>query len=136
MSTHSFYTRQMLSKYGRQLVSARRMARYEQLVGRPAADGDSVHLRRKQMVERVSRELIENLLFSGSENPVVLDVKNALESRVGSLLAFHYPPAVLDIQIFKISTEGLKTEVTGAEKRDILDMLWEITLHIVDETMM
>ena len=136
MSTHSFYTRQMLSKYGRQLVSARRMARYEQLVGRPSPDGDSALSRRKYMVERVSRELIENLLFAGSENPVVTEVKRALESRIGATLQFHYPPAVLDIQIFKISAQGLKTEVLGAEKRSILDTLWEITLEVVDGTMM
>ena len=136
MSTHSFYTRQMLSKYGRQLVSARRMARYEQLVGRPSPDGDSALSRRKYMVERVSRELIENLLFAGSENPVVNEVKKALEKRIGATLLFHYPPAVLDIQIFKISAQGLKTEVLGAEKRSILDALWEITLEVVDGTMM
>lgn len=136
MSEHSFYTRQMLSRYGRQLVSARRLARYEFLLGKEAPPEATLAVRRKIMVERVAREIIDNLIFSGSDNPVVEDVKDALEEKTGMKLEFQYPPADLNYKIFEIRDDGSKHELSDTERHKTMEMLWEVTLDTVNATML
>lgn len=136
MNTQSFYTRQMLLQYGKQLVAARRLARYNQLMGqKPPADTETANARRRAMIERITREIVENLVFSGSVNPVVLEVKDKLSRDLGEDFIFRYPPGELDFQIFRNTDEG-EVEVSLDEKKKIMRRLWEITLLVVDETML
>lgn len=136
MTTHTFYTRQMLLQYGRQLVTARRLARYDQLLGRgPRGDTASNAAKRQDMVERVAREIMENLIFSGSDNPTVQDVKERLTRELGEELIFRYPPADQDFKIFRIK-DGEERELSEAEKQRAMARLWEVTLRAVDETML
>ena len=136
MTTHTFYTRQMLLQYGRQLVTARRLARYEQLLGRgPRGDTASNAAKRQDMVERVAREIMENLIFSGSDNPTVQDVKERLTRELGEELIFRYPPADQEFKIFRIK-DGEERELSEAEKQRAMARLWQVTLHAVDETML
>ena len=136
MTTHTFYTRQMLLQYGRQLVTARRLARYEQLLGRgPRGDTASNAAKRQDMVERVAREIMENLIFSGSDNPTVQYVKERLTRELGEELIFRYPPADQEFKIFRIK-DGEERELSEAEKQRAMARLWQVTLHAVDETML
>ena len=136
MTTHTFYTRQMLLQYGRQLVTARRLARYDQLLGRgPRGDTSANAAKRQDMVERVAREIMENLIFSGSDNPTVQDVKERLTRELGEELIFRYPPADQDFKIFRIK-DGEERELSEAEKQRAMARLWEVTLRAVDETML
>ena len=136
MTTNTFYTRQMLLQYGRQLVTARRLARYEQLLGRgPRGDLASNAAKRQDIVERVAREIMENLIFSGSDNPTVQDVKERLTRELGEELIFRYPPADQDFKIFRIK-DGEERELSEAEKQRAMARLWEVTLRAVDETML
>ena len=137
MTTQTFYTRQMLLQYGRQLVAARRLARYDQLLGRGQHrdDSESAAVKRRAMIERISREVMENLIFSGSDNPIVKEVKERLTKAIGEELVFRYPPADQDFKIFR-QVEGEEKEVAGAEKQRIMGQLWDVTLRTVDETML
>ena len=136
MTIQTFYTRQMLMQYGRQLVAARRLARYEQALGRgPQSDHQSVAAKRRAMVERVAHEIMENLIFSGSDNPIVLEVKERLARELGEELVFRYPPADRDFKIFRVSSQG-ESEVTGTEKQKVMGRLWDVTLRTVDVTML
>ena len=134
MTTTSFYTRQMLTTYGRQLVNARRLARYEQLMGRQLPPEDSVAYRRKLMIERISREIVDNLIFSGSDNPIVTEVRKALEAEMGTKLEFFYPPGRLDYKIFRTDDNGVKTELDEVEKQVLMGKLWNVTTRTVDAT--
>ena len=134
MSTTSFYTRQMLTTYGRQLVNARRLVRYEQLMGRQLPPEDAVAYRRKLMIERISKEIVDNLIFSGSQNSIVVEVRKALESATGMTLEFYYPPGRLDYQIFKLERNGDRTELSAEEKQYIMNKLWDVTTRTVDAT--
>lgn len=137
MNTHSFYTRQMLLRYSRQLVAARRLARYDRLLGRNLSEGpEAVQAKRREMVERVAREIMENLIFSGSDNPVVLEVKNRLADEVGEELIFRYPPAEQDFQIFRVGSDGEETELGNGERQAVMGRLWDVTLRTVDATML
>lgn len=137
MDTQSFYTRQMLLQYGRQLVAARRLARYDRMLGRGGdRDPTSAEIKRKAMVERVAREIVENLIFSGSDNHIVREVQERLIAELGEELVFRYPPADLDFKIFRIDEDGREKELSASEKQAVMARLWDITLRTVDATML
>jgi hypothetical protein len=137
MEPQSFYTRQMLLQYGKQLIAARRLARYERLTGRrQRVDDDAVLSRRRALVERIAHEIIENLLFSGSENPVVQEVRKSLERETGQEYIFRYPPAEEEFLILRLTPEGKEEELTVEEKQSLLTRLWDVSLRAVDATML
>ncbi len=136
MNTQSFYTRKMLLQYGKQLVAARRLARYEKAIGKVREqDQEVIHARRKAMVERIAGEIVENLIFSGSDNPVVREVKDALAAVLEERYIFKYPPGDTDFQIYKV-TPGGEVEVSDDERHEVMSKLWEITLRTVNSTML
>ena len=136
MDSQSFYTRQMLLQYGKQLIAARRLARYEQMIGRgKRTDNDADLAKRRALVERIAREIVDNLIFSGSENRIVQEVRENLARETGERYTFRYPPAEEDFLIFRETPEG-EREVSAGEKRGIMDRLWQVTLRTVDATML
>ena len=136
MTTQTFYTRQMLLQYGRQLIAARRLARYDQLLGRGQhRNSESAAAKRQSMVERIAREIMENLIFSGSDNPTVQEVKDRLTRELGEGLIFRYPPADQDFKIFRVRN-GEEIELSEVEKQRAMARLWDVTLRTVDETML
>lgn len=136
MAIKSLFVKNMLANYDRQLLNARRLARYRRVMN---GGEDHVALsrdaRRKQMVQRVAREIIENLIITGADNPLVSEIKNQLEEETGENLRFAYPLVDQDLQIFRVTDEG-PTEVSSNERMSLLQRLWEITLDKVDETML
>jgi len=137
MATQTFYTRQMLLQYGKQLLSARRLARYEESLGRgQQANAGDVLARRQSMVERIAHEIIDNLIFSGSDNSIVQEVKERLSKELGASFVFRYPPADRDFKIFRQNNHGGEQELPEEEKLKVLSRLWEITLRTVDATML
>ncbi len=138
MTDTSFYVRNMLLQYDRQLTAARRLARYRHAL-RLAAEGNAStippEVKRKIMVERIAREVMENLILSGSDNPVVEDIKQQLEVEVGCPLIFKYPPTELDVQIFRDLPTG-PVELQAGEKAELMERLWALTLDKVNSTML
>ncbi|HDQ40719.1 MAG TPA: hypothetical protein ENN39_06780 [Desulfonatronum sp.] len=128
----------MLRVYGHHSVQGRRMARYRMLLQQSMA-GDMVTLskesKRKQLVEKIAREIMESLMVSESSNPVVQDVKKELQDEFGFFMEFGYPPLATEIQILRKEGENLQ-EITGEEKRFMLEKLWRIILNKVNETML
>ncbi len=135
MDNNSFYTRHMLLQYGRQLISSRRLARYHQLLGAGRALGPVPDEQRRLMVERISREVVDNLISTGSENPVVLEVRQRLDEELGEKFIFQYPPGELDFRIMRQADEG-SVEVSSDEKYRIMGKLLDITRETVAETML
>ena len=140
----------MLSQYDRQLVAARRLARIRPGAD-PPADASALtrqtgegttdnheapaEVRRRVMVEHVARELLENLLFTGSDNPIVQEVRQELDHRLNGHFSFWYPPGEVDVRIAREGPEGPR-ELSDAERREVLTELWDITLAKVDATML
>ena len=134
----SVYVQNMLMGYDRQLVNARRLARYRHSLR--AARGEEEpsippEVKRRELVERVAREIVENLIISGSRNPVVEDIKAQLQADMGQPIYFTYPPTEHDLQIFRETDQG-PVEVDTQEKGVILHKLWKITLDKVEATML
>ena len=68
----------MLQGYEQQLLAARRLARFRvrmRLAHGDAPDDPDPAAHRHACVEKVARELYETLLFTGSDNPVVEDIR-------------------------------------------------------------
>lgn len=136
MDSQSFYTRQMLMQYGKQLVASRRLARYETLVGRKkVTDQNELLNRRKELVQRVAREIMSNLIFSGSENPIVMKVRERLAHEMGEDYVFRYPPDEENFLIYRVTGEG-EQELSTSEKNALVEKLWHVALQTVDETML
>lgn len=137
MTVKSFYVRTMLRQYDKQLIAGRRISRYMGMArahdGEDSASSPSV--KRQAMIERVSREIVENLIFVGSMNPIVQEIKEELENEVHEKLTFTFPVGMMDMQILKETPAGPQP-VSGAELGRILDKLWEITLDKVSATML
>jgi len=130
--------RNMLRTYGKQLTSAKRLARFRRALKRSeSADTVSIsrQARRRELVEKVSREIIENLIVSGNENPVVSDILEQLELDFGDRYVFEYPLDGSDVQVLKETPEGV-SDLPREEKAQVMNRLWEITLDKVDRTML
>ena len=144
----------MLEIYGEQMASGMRMRREAERTVRvgiepaspcssapptqaseeaamPTADDD----RRNQLVERVAREIIDNLLVIGAQTPVVQEIADELESTFDSRFLFEYGFMECDLQVFRHTTSGTE-KLEGDEAREVLDALWRITVSKVDKTML
>ena len=76
----------MLQGYEQQLLAARRLARFR--VRRRLAAGEDPREpdplpKRHATVEQVARELYDMLLYTGSDNPVVEDIRQELSQELG-----------------------------------------------------
>ena len=134
---NSYYMQHMLLQYGRQLTTARRLARHKHAMrlAQGVDDGPSPEQKRMGMVSRITREIIENMLLTGSDNPVVQEVKDRLNQELGEEFTFSYPPGELDMRIFRQSDAGF-VEVSADEKVTIMAKLWAIAQETVDASML
>lgn len=128
----------MLRTYGRQLTSAKRLARFRRAL-RAAGSEDEVEIsrraRRKELVEKIAREIIENLIVSNTDNPMVAEIVNDLERQTGTRYLFEYPLDGTDVQILKETANG-PLVVTGEERLRTMQRLWDMTVEKVDRTML
>jgi hypothetical protein len=138
MDAQPVNVRLMLRTYGKQLTSAKRLARFKRALSLSGAQ-DMVSIsreaRRKELVERISQEVIENLLVNGQDNPVVNRVLETLEQELGEQVLFDYPLDGGEVQILRQTPDGPQ-EVAQDEKMRIMRRVWEITMSSVDETML
>ncbi|WP_031482011.1 DVU0524 family FlgM-associated protein [Maridesulfovibrio frigidus] len=138
MANNPAEIRNMLRTYGKQLTSAKRLARFRRAL-KMSESVDVVTIsrqaRRRELVEKISREIIENLIVSGNENPVVSDILEQLELDFGEKYLFEYPLDGSDIQVIKETTSGI-VDLPNEEKSQVMNRLWEITLEKVDRTML
>ena len=138
MTIQPFKVQNMLRVYDQHLDQGRRMARYRMLLQR-TSPGDVVSLssdaRRKQLVEKIATEIMDSLMVSGSNNPVVQDIKRELQREFGFEMEFRYLPLEPEMQILRKKGEDM-IDITGEEKTTILERFWRITLDKVNETML
>jgi hypothetical protein len=134
-----YQVRAMLRTYGRQVTTARRLARYRRSLAAAGAEDEvriSREAKRRELVGRVAAEIVENCIVTGSDTPVVEDIKAELEEELGYPLVFAYPPQEQDMQIFRADGPDGPEELTGELKTAVFRRLWELALEKVDETML
>ena len=139
MAANPALLRNMLRTYGKQITTSRRLARYRRTLRAAGADDQvdiSREARRRELVHKVAAEIVESLIVTGSENPVVTEIKKELEAVFRTKFFFVYPPEDQDLQIFRILGHNEAEEITGPERVRVLESLWNIALDKVDETML
>ena len=138
MVVYPVNVRLMLRTYGKQLTNAKRLARFKRALiasgGQDMVDF-SREAKRKELVDRIAQEVVENLLVNGQGNPVVASVQEALERELGEQVLFDYPLDGSEVQILRQTPQGPR-EVPQDEKMRIMRKVWEITLATVDATML
>lgn len=136
--TNPANVQKMLQTYGKQLTSAKRLARFRRALKLSRSQDEvtiSREAKRRELVERIAREIIENLIVSNTENPVVGSILQQLEHETGKQYVFEYPLDGMDVQILH-DAQGGPNEVIGPERQEVMQRLWKITLARVDATML
>jgi hypothetical protein len=127
----------MLRTYGRQVTTARRLARFRRSL-RPVDDEEaqiSREAKRRELVGRVAAEIVENCIVAGTETPVVEELKAELEEELGFPVVFAYPPEEQEMQIFRKDPGKDAEPLVGEAKAAAMRRLWELALEKVDATM-
>jgi len=136
VNSQSTAVRTMLRTYGKQLTSAKRLARFRQaLGGGPPMDDLARQARRRELVQKIAHEVIENLIVNTTHSPVVAAILAQLEREFGKRYLFEYPVDGSDVQILR-ETERGPMIVESPERDKVMRRLWEITLSKVDDTML
>jgi hypothetical protein len=134
-----FLVKNVLRTYDQQLDTGRRISRLKKFMSqRDAADSVSIsqEAKRRLLVERVAREIVDNLVGSTSTNPVVQEIRQALDAEFGPGLVFRYPPDGDELEILRKDENGTPRAMTNGEKDRFMQRLWQITYHKVDATML
>ena len=135
--TSTTQMRIMLQSYEQQLLAARRLARFRvrRLLaeGREPQDPDP-SIKRRAYVEKVAQELYDSLIFTGSDNPVVEEIRLELGQAVGQDVQFTYPPGGR-LRIVGEGPDGPRA-LSEEEQRRTRHALWRITRQKVDQSML
>ena len=138
MTVNPFLVKNVVRTYDQHQDTGRRIARFKKYMDR-AGQEDSVSIskeaKRRQLVEKVAREIVDNLIGSDSTNPVVRDIKQQLMSEFGGDMVFRYPSDGSGLQVLKKTDQGV-SELTNGQKDAFMRRLWEIALSRVNETML
>lgn len=129
--------RSMLRGYEQQLLTARRLARLRVKVrlaaGESPQDPDP-EIKRRAYVEQVARELYESLIYTGSDNPMVEEIRRELGKSVGQELLFTYPPGE-QLLFVGCSPQGPRPLPKDAQQQTRF-ALWRITRQKVHQSML
>ena len=125
----------ILRNYQRQYSTTRQLAKLRQAIDKQTPETDEPELsrqgKREQLVENISREIMDNLIASKTDNPVVSEIKQELEREFNSSFLFYFIPKENRTIIRNSNGE----QVSEEERMQIMDRLWELTWNKVNETM-
>ena len=138
MTVNPFLVKNVMRTYDQHQQAGRRIARFKKYMDR-AGQEDSVSIskeaKRRQLVEKVAGEIVNNLIGSDTTNPVVREIKTQMAKEFGQDVLFRYPSDGSGLQILKKTDQGV-AELTNGEKDAFMRRLWEIALTRVNETML
>lgn len=126
----------MLNCYEQQLLAARRLARYR--IKKRVAEGINPQdpdpsIQRQKYVKQVAEELYTSLLLTGSDNPMVENIRKELSVRLKKEVEFTYPPGG-KLRIIARDAQGARP-LTEEEAQIAKQMLWRITSQTIDKSM-
>lgn len=138
VTVNLFRLRSVAKSYAEQRLLAQKVGRLKEAVRLISEEGSAPpthESRRRAMVERVAQEIIDNLLVTGADSPVVADIHRALEEEFDTRFVFGYPVMEHDLQIYR-STDAGPEQLSAPEADRVMERLWQITVRKVDETML
>jgi hypothetical protein len=137
MIIHSYMLRNMMRSYDRQIGNGQRIERIKKYLGPLTEESQGTdtfgHDKRERLIQQISREIMDNLLGSGSTNPVVQEIKEELDREFPEGLFFSYGISDNELKIMRVT--GNKTITLPPEDRDkVMERVREITREKVDRT--
>jgi signal recognition particle GTPase len=111
VTVNPFLVKNVVRTYDQHQETGRRIARFKKYMDR-AGQGDSVSIsqeaKRRQLVEKVAGEIVDNLIGSDTANPVVREIRTQLTKEFGKELFFRYPSDGSGLQILKKTDQGVR----------------------------
>jgi len=125
----------ILRNYERQSSTTKQLAQLRKAMSQKMPESDKVKLssqgKREQLVENISKEIMDNLINSKTENPVVEEIKQELEQEFNTSFLFEFSPK----ENRTIVRNSNREQVSELERTQVMDRLWELTRRKVNETM-
>jgi|GEM_PF-958147 len=137
MIIHSYMLKNMMRSYDRQIGNGQRLERIKKYLGPLTEESQGTnrfgHDKRERLIQQISREIMDNLLGSGSTNPVVQEIKEELDREFPEGLFFSYGISDNELKIMRVT--GNRTITLPPEDRDkVMERVREITREKVDRT--
>ncbi|MFP4213110.1 MAG: DVU0524 family FlgM-associated protein [Desulfohalobiaceae bacterium] len=132
MTTKNPKLQSVLRSYDKQLNKTRQLARVESALHGETGTQDQGSNKRERLVQNISQEIVNNLLTSQSQNPVVQEIKRELELEFDTTFCFEFLPKENRVYIRKENQQPADAQ----EQEHILHRLWTITRNKVDQTML
>jgi len=128
----------MMRSYDRQIGNGQRLEHIRKylspLTAKKTEENDAGEKRRDRLVQQISREIMDNLLGSGSSNPIVQEIKEELDREFPEKLFFSYGVADSELKIMRVT--GNTSVTLSPEDRDkVMDRVREITREKVGRTL-
>ncbi len=125
----------ILRNYQRQSSTTKQLAQLRKAIQNQSPETDKTRIssqaKREQLVENISREIMDNLISSKTQNPVVAEIKQELEQEFNSSFLFQFMPK--ENRTIVRNSNG--QEVSEEERQQIMEKLWQLTRKKVNETM-
>ncbi len=137
MIIHSYMLKNMMRSYDRQIDNGQRLERIKKyltpLTGESRGTDRFEQDKRERLVQQISREILDNLLGSGSTNPIVQEIKDELDREFPDGIFFSYGISDNELKIMRVT--GNRTITLPPEDRDkVMERVKEITRKKVDRT--
>ena len=125
----------ILRNYERQSSTTKQLAQLRKAMNQKMPESDKVKLssqgKREQLVENISKEIMDNLITSKTDNPVVAEIKQELEQEFNTSFLFEFMPK----EKRTIVRNSNREQLSEMERIQVMDKLWELTKRKVNETM-
>jgi len=125
----------ILRNYERQSSTTKQLAQLRKAMNQKMPESDKVKLssqgKREQLVENISKEIMDNLITSKTDNPVVAEIKQELEQEFNTSFLFEFMPK----ENRTIVRNSNREQLSEMERIQVMDKLWELTKRKVNETM-
>ena len=127
----------MLQGYEQQLLTARRLAKFRakcRVINGESRDDPDPQIKRRTYVEKVAREVYESLIYTGSTNPIIEEIRAELSSQIGAELQFTYPPGKR-LRIVKVTPTG-QVALSAEEQQKVRLLFFRVTREKINASML
>ncbi len=117
----------ILQKYNDQLSRTKRAVVFKKALKIKESSEDKVTLskegRRRELIDKLSREIINNLVVSDEPTGIAMEIKGEVEEEVGMRLLFEFDPKEKSIIIRRED----KTRLSPIQQKEIVGILKKVT---------
>ncbi len=95
-------------------------------------NSDTTNLKQKLLLDKISKEVYSNLLFTKTTNSIIAEIKSEIEKKLNITLQLQYNFLSQSVRILQ-KKEHETVEIIGKQKDEILNLFWNITSEKISE---